>query len=141
MVLQKHRAQKLWFSHDEAKAIGIAEATKYAIFKNIRLSWGTRTNKDEVVLASPQKLKQMVSDETKYQIFWLKAKDNKPFVGNRIFTSQDYDNYLKLRFDSQTIKLLDDWAKNIIDKTPIQILENEQKFFSKVWKVHRDDEL
>lgn len=139
MVLQRYRAEQLWYPVDLAKAIWIAEATKYAIFKNFALS--KRENIEKKLIATwkvenEKQLQQYNFDN----IFKIHLKDNKPFVGGKIFSEQDYERYM-LKFDEKTRKSLEKWGQKIIENTPEELLENENKFFNLVWKKHRDEDI
>jgi len=136
-ALQKFRALKLGYPKDIAEAIGIAEATKYAIFKNLhRLK---RSGKEEVDRLAPEygSEKEKLDWKT-FKIFKLAAKNGKPYVGGKIFTSKDYEQKVLTKW-GKAGKRIEIWAENIIKDTPEEILKNEQKFFNKVWKLHRDD--
>jgi len=138
-VLQKYRALKLWYPEDIAKAIWMAEATKYAIFKNMALS--KRENIEKKLLSSgkvksKQDLEQMDFDEN----FKIHFKDWWPFVWGKIFTPDRYDYYFATYPQSLRQKL-EQWASNIINNTDENLLKNEQKFFNQVWKNVRDQNI
>ena len=46
-----------------------------------------------------------------------------------------------LKFDEKTRKSLEKWGQKIIENTPKELLENENKFFNLVWKKHRDEDI
>jgi len=138
VVLQRVRAEKLGYKPEEAKAIWMAEATKYAIFKNLALS--RRSSIEDKLLKtwkvkSRQELENMQFDD----IFKIHYKDWKPFVWGRVFTALDYDRYFSRYWDIPVEQKLYDRAQNILRDVPEDILKNEQKFFNHVWKIHRDD--
>ncbi len=134
-ALQYKRALKLGFDEPHAKAIGIAEATKYAIFKN--LSHKKRIAHEKEAIANKGK-KEISLDDKKYEIFKLQALDGWPFVGDRIYTDKDYDRYFLKWGDDIKLKI-EKWALDIVDKCDEKILKNENKFFNECWKVHRDE--
>ena len=138
-VLQKARAEKLWFDEKKAKAIGMAEATKYAIFKNLALS-KRKSIEDKLLetwkVKNKQELEQLKFDD----IFKIHYKDEWPFVWGRIFTDKEYDRYFS-RFPEELRKKLENWAKEIIDTVPEELLKNEQKFFKEVWVKVRDENI
>ena len=133
-ALQKFRALRLGYPEEEAEAIGIAQATKYAIFKNLHL-YGRRTERAAASWAK----KGRPLDLEKYKIFQLAALDGRPFVGGRTYTAEDYKRALFLRYGEETAKKIEDWAQKIIEATPEDWLKDERKFFKNVWVVHRDD--
>jgi len=90
-ALQYKRALKLGFDEEIAKAIGIAEATKYAIFKN--LSYKKRAVKEKETVQKEYQGKKALDEET-FKIFKLQAVDGLPIVGDKIYTSEDYERYL-----------------------------------------------
>jgi hypothetical protein len=61
-------------------------------------------------------------------------------VGGKVFTSSDYKRQIFFKRWDEVWKKIEEWAKNIIEQTPPEILENEQKFFNEVWKKHRDEQ-
>ncbi len=138
-ALQKFRALKLGYPEELAEAIGIAEATKYAIFKNLhRLR---KAGKEEEVekLAPEYGSEKENLDWKTFETFKLAAKDGKPFVGGKIYTAEDYRRQIFKRWGEEGGRKIEEWAKRIIEETPEELLKNEQKFFNKVWKIHRDD--
>ncbi len=138
-VLQRFRAEKLGYSSKLAKAIGIAEATKYAIFKNFALSKRENIEKKLIKtgkVGSSEEFSRMQFDEN----FKIHFENWWPFVWGKVFKDVDYDLYFS-RFDKNVINKLEDWAKSIVDKINLDTLKNEQKFFKQVWIPHRDDEI
>ena len=138
-VLQKYRALKLWYDEKLAKAIGIAEATKYAIFKNFALS--RRENIEKKLIStwkifSYEEIKSMNFDDN----FKIHLKDGWPFVWGKIFKDVDYDRYFS-RFPEDVVEKLENWWKSIIDNVNESLLKNESKFFNNVWKKVRDEEI
>jgi preprotein translocase subunit Sss1 len=134
-ALQRFRAERLGFDVNTAKAIGITEATKYAIFKNLSYKRRVEREKDEV---KKTYLGKKNLDEETFKIFKLQALDGLPFVGNKIYTAEDYDRYFS-RFDEKIKETIEDWAKNLIETCDKNVLENETKFFNLCWKPHRDE--
>ena len=135
-ALQKFRALKLGFDLDTSEAIGIAEATKYAIFKN--LSQSKRINKEkEEVFKKYEGKKQL--DDKKFEIFKIQALDGLPYVGGKVYTSEDYKKAIFLKFGEEIGKKIEEWAKNIIDNCDEDTLKKESKFFNECWKPHRDE--
>ena len=135
-ALQKFRALKLGFDKNLAEAIGIAEATKYAIFKN--LSYKKRVEKEKEEVFKKYKGEKSLDDKT-FEIFKLQALDSLPYVGGKIYTSEDYKRALFLRFGEEIGKKIENWAKNIIDSCDEEVLGKENKFFNECWKPHRDE--
>ncbi len=139
MALQRFRAQKLGFDEEPAKAIWIAQATKYAIFKNVSAApRSAKKSEQSKVKAVP---KPTDLDWEQFKVFGLASKKWKPFVGGKVYSSQDYDRYWLGRFEPKTAEAVEKWAQGLIEQVPKEILENEQKFFNNVWKAHRDDEI
>jgi hypothetical protein len=94
-ALQKFRALKLGYPEEEAEAIGIAEATKYAIFKNAVWSKSYQEKEEksfEELIGEASRKKTVLPglDWGKYKPFKIASKDGKPFVGGKVFTSSDY---------------------------------------------------
>ena len=138
-ALQKFRALKLGYPEELAEAIGIAEATKYAIFKNLNL-YKRQGKTEEIERLAPEYASEKEKLDWKtFETFKLAAKDGKPYVGGKVFTSKDYKRKVIERWNPEVGKLIEDWARKVIEETPEDILRNEQKFFNKVWKPHRDD--
>ncbi len=135
-ALQKFRALKLGFDLDTAEAIGIAEATKYAIFKN--LSYKKRVAQEKEEVKKQFKGAKNLDEET-FAIFKLQALDGLPYVGGKVYSSEDYKRAVFLRFGEEIGKKIEEWAKNIIEKCDEDILKKETKFFNECWKPHRDE--
>ena len=135
-ALQKFRALRLGFDLDIAEAIGIAEATKYAIFKN--LSYKKRIAKEKEEVFKEYQGKKELDDKT-FEIFKLQALDGLPYVGGKVYTSDDYKRAVFLRFGEEIGKKIEEWAKNIIDNCDEEVLKKETKFFNECWKPHRDE--
>jgi len=138
-ALQKFRALKLGYPLDLAEAIGIAEATKYAIFKNLHRLRKEHKEKEAEKVAPEYYSEKEKLDWKTFELFKLASKDGKPYVGGKVFTSEDYKKKIFDRWGKEGGQTIEAWAKRIIENTPIDLLKNEQKFFNKVWKVHRDD--
>ena len=134
-ALQYKRALKLGFDEKKAKAIGIAEATKYAIFKN--LSYKRRVAKEKEAVVKKYKKPETKLDTKTYEVFKLQALDGWPFVGDKIYTDDDYERYF-LRW-GDVKEIIEEWAENIIENCSEEILKNENKFFNECWKPHRDE--
>ncbi len=135
-ALQKYRALALGFPEPIAEAIGIAEATKYAIFKN--LSYRGRKAKEEEFVEKKMPKKEL--DETTFALFKLQALDGLPFVGNRVYTQEDYRRAIFMRWGDEVGKKIEEWARNIVHNCDEELLKNEQKFFNECWKPHRDED-
>ena len=133
-ALQKYRALALGYPEEEAEAIGIAQATKYAIFKNLHVS-GQRRRRE----ARAQARRGRPLDLETYALFQLAALDGRPFVGGRTYTAEDYKRALFLRYGEATARRIEAWAKNLIRTVPREVLEDERTFFRTVWLQHRDD--
>jgi len=132
-ALQKHRALALGYPEEEAEAIGIGQATKYAIFKNLHL-YGRKREREAAAWAK----KGRPLDYEKYAVFQLAALEGRPFVGGKSYTAEDYRRAL-LRYGEETARRLESWAKDLIEATPRDVLEDERKFYRYVWLPHRDD--
>jgi hypothetical protein len=138
-ALQKFRALKLGYPKELAEAIGIAEATKYAIFKNLtRLKRSGKTEEVDRIAPEYGSQKERLDWKT-FEVFKLAAKDGKPFVGGKTFGAEDYRRQIFSRWGEEGGRKIEEWAKRIIENTPEELLKNEQKFFNKVWKLRRDD--
>ena len=135
-ALQKFRALKLGFDKNIAEAIGIAEATKYAIFKN--LSYKRRVKKEREEVEKYYHGKKELDEKT-FEIFKLQALDGLPYVGGKVYTSEDYKRAVFLRFGDEIGKKIEEWAKNIINNCNEEVLKKENKFFNECWKPHRDE--
>jgi len=135
-ALQKFRALKLGFDEKIAEAIGIAEATKYAIFKN--LSYKKRVAKEKEEVTKVYRGKKELDEET-LAIFKLQALDGLPYVGGKIYTSDDYKRAIFLRFGEEIGKKIEEWAENIVNTCDEKVLKSENKFFNECWKPHRDE--
>ena len=135
-ALQKFRALRLGFDLETAEAIGIAEATKYAIFKN--LSYKKRVAKEKEEVFKEYKGTKELDDKI-FEIFKLQALDGLPYVGGKVYTSDDYKRAVFLRFGEEIGKKIEEWAKNIIDNCDEEVLKKETKFFNECWKPHRDE--
>ena len=135
-ALQKFRALKLGYEEPLAEAIGIAEATKYAIFKNISHKKRVLQEKEEVFKRYEGK-KEL--DEKTFEIFKLQALEGLPYVGGKVYTSDDYKKAVFLRFGEEIGKKIEEWAKNIIKNCDEKVLKSENKFFNECWKPHRDE--
>ena len=138
-ALQKFRALKLGYPPEVAEAVGIAEAVKYAIFKNLHTLKRQGKEEEAEKLAPEYGSEKEKLDWKTFEVFKLAAKNGKPYVGGRVYTSADYKRKVLLKWGDEGGKLIEDWAKRIIEQTPEELLKNEQKFFNKVWKPHRDD--
>ena len=138
-ALQKFRALKLGYPEELAEAIGIAEATKYAIFKNLHLYKRQGREEEAENLAPEYGSEKEKLDWKTFEVFKLAAKDGKPYVGGKVLTAKDYRRKVIERWGEEVGKRIEEWAKGIIEQTPEELLKNEQKFFNKVWKPHRDD--
>lgn len=135
-ALQKFRAIKLGYSEDMAEAIGIAEALKYAIFKRLAHSISKYKKEEEKKAKYPENI-----NWERFKIFKLAAFKDKPYVAGRILTSEDYKKEIFWKWGGEIGKKIEKWAKDIINKTPKELLENEQKFFKEIWVPYRDDEI
>jgi len=135
-ALQKFRALNLGFDENLAEAIGIAEATKYAIFKN--LSYKKRIEKEKEEVLNKYKGEKLLDDKT-FEIFKLQALDSLPYVGGKIYTSEDYKRAVFFKFGEEIGKKIEKWAENIIKSCDDDILKKENKFFNECWKPHRDE--
>ncbi len=132
-ALQKYRALRLGYPEEEAEAIGIAEALKYAIFKRLAQSSGKKETEKEK--------EEKNFDWEKYKIFKIASYRGKPYVGGKILTPQDYKREIFQKWGTDIGKKIEKWAEDIIKKVPEEYLKNEQKFFKEVWVPHRDEEI
>ncbi len=133
-ALQKFRAIKLGYPEEEAEAIGIAEALKYAIFK--RLAHSDRRYREIEEKKKRKEIKHL--DWEKYKLFKLASYKGHPYVAGKIETSEDYKKSVFWRFGEEGGKKIEEWAREIIKNTPESYLKNEQKFFREVWVPNRD---
>ncbi|ACM92841.1 hypothetical protein NAMH_0924 [Nautilia profundicola AmH] len=134
-ALQKLRALKLGFDLPTAEAIGIAEATKYAIFKNLSHKKRIAKEKEEVIKQFQGK-KEL--DEETFAVFKLPAVDGLPYVGGKIYTSEDYERYF-MKWGDKIKSIIEKWAENIIENCDEKTLKSENRFFNDCWKPHRDE--
>jgi len=137
-ALQKFRAMRLGYDETIAEAIGIAEATKYAIFKN--LSYRRRKESEEEFVRKRLKKPIKALDEETFAIFKLQALDGLPFVGHKSYSSEDYKRAVLMRFGEEAGRKIEYWAKRIVDSCDEEVLKSEQKFFKECWKPHRDED-
>ena len=137
-AMQKFRAIRLGYDEPLAEAIGIAEATKYAIFKN--LSYRRRREQEGEYIRTKLKRKPEELDEETFAIFKLQALDGLPFVGNRVYTSEDYKKAIFGKFGDEVGKKIEEWAKRVVDRCDESALKSENKFFNECWKPHRDED-
>ena len=135
-ALQKFRAMNLGFDEKTAEAIGIAEATKYAIFKN--LSQTKRIAKEKEEVSKQFEGKKELDDKT-FEIFKIQALDGLPYVGGKVYTSDDYKRAVFLRFGEEVGQKIEEWAKNVVNSCDKNVLKRESKFFNDCWKPHRDE--
>ena len=136
-ALQKFRALTLGYEEELAKAIGIAEATKYAIFKNLSYN---RRKEQEIEALKKKKIPPQKLDETTFATFKLQALEGLPFVGHRTYTALDYDRAIFGRWGEEVGSKIEAWAKAIVDSCDLDILQSERKFFEECWKPHRDED-
>ena len=132
MVLQYERAKALGYNENNAKAIGYAQALKYAIFKN--------TSRIRIPTHKFQSKSSKAQNFEVHPIFKLYMIAGMPYVGGKIVKPEKFDFELNKRFVPGLGEVLKNWAKEIISHTPKEILENEQKFFKNVWIKVRDDQ-
>lgn len=132
-AIQKFRALKLGYPEEEAEAIGIAEALKYAIFKRIA-HYGRSYRETEESRKKPG----VELDWDTFKTFELAAYKGKPFVAGRVLSAEDYRKEIFYKWGEKG-KKIEEWAKGIVELVPEDILQNERKFFREVWVPHRDD--
>ena len=137
-ALQKYRALALGYDEELAKALGIAEATKYAIFKN--LSYRRRKEQEAKEVQKHYKRAPEELDVSTFALFKLQALDGMPFVGNKIYTAFDYEKAIYLRWGEEIGKKIEEWAQKIIQNCSEEVLKSERKFFEECWKPHRDED-
>jgi len=135
-ALQYKRALRLGFDEPHAKALGIAEATKYAIFKN--LSYKRRVENEKEAVVKKYKKAQTILDTAPYGIFKLQSLNGWPFVGDKIYTDEDYERYF-MKWGDEIKAKIEEWAENIIKNCNEKVLKSENKFFNECWKPHRDE--
>jgi len=134
-ALQKFRALKLGFGKNLAEAIGIAEATKYAIFKNI--SYKKRVEKEKKEVFKEYKEERSLDDKT-FEVFKLQSLDGLPYVGGKVYSSEDYKKSV-FKFGNEIGRKIEEWAEGIINSCNEDVLKKESKFFNECWKPHRDE--
>jgi len=137
-ALQYKRAKKLGFNEKLAKAIGIAEATKYAIFKN--LSYKKRVENEKKAIKEIFNKNETALDSDVFKVFKLQSLDGLPFVGDKKYSDEDYDRYF-IRFGKEIKDKIEKWAEDIIKDCNEKELKSENKFFNECWKKHRDEEI
>ena len=113
-AMQKFRAMRLGFNEALAEAIGIAEATKYAIFKN--LSYRRRKEQEGEYITKKLRRHPQELDEETFAIFKLQALDGLPFVGNKTYTSEDYKRAIYEKFGEEAGKKIEEWAKRVVGR-------------------------
>ncbi len=136
-AIQKFRALKLGYPPDLAEAIGIAEALKYAIFKNLS-RYRKGIEKEAKEKPEKKELYEKLDWET-FKTFQLAAKDGLPYVAGKVETPEEYKKAVFGKFGEEVGKRIEEWARRIIEGTPEEFLKDERKFFNYVWKPHRDD--
>jgi len=134
--LQYARAYQLNYSIWQAKAIGMAEAKKYAMFKNARYVPVPKKRQQ----TNPKKslLYMFYKENPIFRLFF--NSEGYPVIANKPITEADFDKYMR-RFDHRTLNRLEAWAFSIVKSLKKELLENESKFFNYVWKPHRDDQI
>jgi len=137
MILQYVRAKKLGYSEEQAKAIGYAEAFKYAIFKTKRAYFSNPNqtkskNKKGQQSLSPSELKVN-------EIFQLYFKKNMPYVGGKLIKEFDFEKELiKKQITQEVLSNIVEFYNRVLEKVGMGLIKQESKFFNKVWKVIRD---
>ena len=134
--LQYARACSLNYPVWQAKAIGMAEAKKYAMFKNAR--YVPVPKRKQQINPKKNLLYMLYKENPIFRLFF--NSEGYPVIANKPITEADFDKYMR-RFDCRTIRKLEAWAFSIVKPLRREILENESKFFNHVWKPHRDDEI
>jgi len=136
MILQYCRAILLGFNEIEAKRIGYAEALKYAIFKNKAFKPKSKTTKKGFRIAKELK------ENPKYEInpyFKLYMQENYPVISDKIITEEYFDKeLLKKDITSKRFQKIYNYYMQVLKQVNPEILENESKFFNKIWKPIRD---
>ena len=138
LYLQYHRAKRLQYPNP--KAIAYAEALKYAIFKRRHSTTATTTAK-RYHRKHRQTTTTTPTTTTYNKTFQLHfTEDNYPIFANKKITDKDFTDYISKLTKEQQLSL-SKWAHSIISTAPTDYLLSEQKFFNKVYKPHRDDEI
>ena len=133
--LQYARACSLNYPSWQAKAIGMAEAKKYAMFKSARY---VPVPKNRKTSSRKSLLYLLYKENPVFRLFF--NSEGYPVIANKPITEADFDKYMR-RFDHRTLNRLEAWAFSIVKSLKKELLENESKFFNLVWKPHRDDEI
>ena len=138
VVLQKERAMKLGYAENMAKAIGYAEAKKYAIFKN-RTSYKKKST--GVKLSNKKTNKKDIPTFDMLKEFRLPlSREGLPVIAGQPVTERDYDNYM-YRFNEKELMAIENWARDLVENASERDLTTETRFFNYIWKPHRDDEI
>lgn len=140
VMLQYYRAKALDHPEDIAKAIGYAQAKKYAIFKNVG---GRRKGRGTKSQNTPQGSNQQNNNHIEMNKIFritIDTRYNLPVLAGKIVKPEEFDNYFR-SFDKEILNKLHTWAKNIIDNTDVNNLIVESRFFNNVWKTVRDQEI
>jgi len=139
VLFQYMRAYLLGYSKEQAKAIGYAQAVKYAIFKNIggrrRTGKSNGFSQAESKIAEINQKAQYIKNKTFNITF---TADNKwPIISNKIITDKDFDNYFK-SFDKNLINKYLIKIHEILKEHNRKDLEVETRFYNNIWKFYRD---
>ncbi len=130
-ILHKYRALKLGYEPNLAEAIGIAQATKYTIFKHV--SYSRQKEKEYQYIVEKLNRKAEELEEISLKDFDLQALDGFPFVGHKSFSSQDYQRAVFGSLDEESLHILEEWAKEVVENCTLEQLKDEKRFFYECW--------
>jgi len=141
VMMQYIRAKLLGYPEDVAKAIGYAQALKYAIFKN---TGGRRNSRRKSVSNNQTQTNKSITvqkDNINKTFRITFTPDNKwPTISNKTITNKDFVEYFK-SFNKDIVDKLYNWALDRVSKYDKRDLEVETRFFNNVWKNHRDEQI
>jgi len=139
MILQYCRALKLGYSEKLAKAIGYAQALKYAIYKNRAFSYYKKSKKENIKNNNQNYKIEQFENFKVDENFKLTFIDNLPFVGKKKITESEFEKEcLRKGIDNEILENMKRFYFNVLNNCEETLLKNENKFFNKVWKEIRD---
>lgn len=145
VLLQYERFKKLGFSEEEAKSLAVFFATFYACLKNRYIGYSANTKNSKSKKSNKNfQISNIIDNNEETDIFGLKIKykkegNNRIFIfGNKEMDDKKFLNTaLKFRTNEHFQNCLNE-VKNYINQFPIEILQNHNRFFNKVYKPVRD---
>jgi hypothetical protein len=141
VILQYLRAKELGYPENIAKAIGYAQALKYAIFKNTTRRKRTTSTKQISSTKNNGSNNNKNIEVNKTFRITFDINKNYPVLSNKLITEKDFEEYFK-SFGEEILNRLLTWGVNIINQIDNRKdLEIETRFFNNVWKMVRDEEV